>query len=199
MLPDYPFLKEKVQAQFVIQMKEHVKRVFPLQGMTKRQVIHEGTNPEYQSEYKGHYEDELTNLKTFSAKASFSKDELRSMSLKDVFERYLETAEKMGRDIESNSIQELSEKLTEKGQTTSISKSITPDDILKAIDSVALSFDEKGNAQLPTIMAAPETADKLSEVIVKLDEEPFLSKFRKIIDKKRKDWNDRESSRKLVE
>ncbi|MCC5935604.1 MAG: hypothetical protein JJU35_15255 [Balneolales bacterium] len=199
MLPDYPLLKDKIQAQFIIQMKEHVKRVFPLQGMTKRQIIHEGTNPEYQSEYKGHYEDELTNLKTFSAEASFNKDELRSMSMKDIFERYLETAEKMGKDIELNSLQELSDKLTEKGQTTSVSKSFTPDDILKAIDSVALSFDENGNAQLPTIMAAPETADKFSEAIVKLDEEPYLSKFREIIDKKRKGWNDRESSRKLVE
>ncbi|GEM_PF-2979472 len=199
MLPDYPGLKEKIQAQFIILMKEHVKKVFPLQGMVKRKIIHEGTSPEYQSEFKGHYEDELTNLKTFSAQASFRKDELRIISMRDILERYLETAEKMGKDIELNSLQELSEKLTEKGQTTSISKSFTPDDILKAIDSVELSFDKNGNAQLPTIMAAPETAEKFSEAIVKLDEEPYLSKFREIIDKKRKNWNDRENRRKLVE
>lgn len=199
MLPDYPDLKKKIKTQIIIQMEAHVKRVYPLQGMAKRQLIHEGTNPEYQTEFKGHYEDELTNINSFSAEISFTKDELRSMTMREIFERYLVMAEKMGRDIELTSLQELSEKLKEKGQTSSISKSFSPDDILKVIDSVAITFDDNGNPQLPTIMAAPETADKFGEAIAKLDEEPYLSKFSELINKKRKEWNDRESSRKLVE
>jgi hypothetical protein len=199
MLPDYPELKDKIKSIFTYHMREHKKSVFPLQGMVNTQVIHEGTHPEYQSEYKGKFKDEKLNLKTYSANAQFDKGELKNMTLKDVFLRHLDTVEKMGREIEYESIKELSHKLEEVGQTTKITKEITPDDILKSIEGVALSFDENGKARLPTLMAAPETADKFQKAFTKLDEEPYLTKFRDLIEKKKREWNDRESNRKLAD
>ena len=81
MLPDYPLIKEKLRKIFTFYMKEHIKQTFPLQGMVKRQIIHEGTDPEYQTEFKGEFEEEVAKLNTYSANAQFSKDELREIDL----------------------------------------------------------------------------------------------------------------------
>lgn len=199
MLPDYPYLKDRLRNVFTFYMREHIKRSFPLQEMVKRQIIHEGTDPRYQSEFKGEFEEEVTKLNTYSAGAKFSRDELIEMELKTVFQRFLEIAENLGEKIELASLKDISEKLTEKGQTTKISKEITPDDILNSFESVAISFDENGKAKFPSIMAAPETVDKFAEAFKKLDEEPYLSKFRNLIEKKKKEWDARENSRKLVD
>lgn len=199
MLPDYPNLKREIQQEFIYFMKEYVKQKFPLQGMVKRQVIHEGTDPHYQSEFQGEFEDEVTKLKTFSADAHFEKDELKKMSLRDVFSRFLETAEKMGEKVERASIQDLDDKLTEKGQTASVSKEFTPEDLLKSFDTVSISFDENGKAQFPTFMGGEEASKKIAEALKKLDEEPYLTKFRELIEKKKREWDARENSRKLVD
>ncbi|WP_146198560.1 hypothetical protein [Rhodohalobacter mucosus] len=180
-------------------MKEYVKQRFPLQGMVRRQVIHEGTDPHYQSEFQGEFEDEVTKLKKFSADAHFQKDELRDMSLSDVFQRFLDTVGKMGEKVEIASIQDLDDKLTEKGQIASVSKEFTPDDILKSLDTVLISFDKDGKAQLPTFMGGEEASKKIAEAFKKLDEEPYLTKFRDLIEKKKREWDARENSRKLVD
>jgi hypothetical protein len=199
MLPDYPNLKKEIQQEFIYFMKEYVKQRFPLQGMVRRQIIHEGTDPHYQSEFQGEFEDEVTKLKTFSADAHFGKNELREMSLSDVFKRFLETAGKMGEKVELASIQDLDDKLTEKGQTASVSKEFTPDDILKSLDILSISFDEDGKAQFPTFMGGEEASKKIAEAFKKLDEEPYLTRFRELIEKKKREWDDRENSRKLVD
>lgn len=199
MLPDYPELKNRIRELYVELMKVHRKQFFPLQGMVKQSIIQEGTNPEYQTEFKGVIENEVMNIMKYESKATFQKKELFKMSLGQVLDKFLEAAHEIGENVELSSIKEISDSLDRKGQTTTVSKDITPDDIIRAIESVSISFDEHGKANLPTIMGSPETIDKFQESFILLDQEPYRSRLNEVIEIKKRDWNDREASRKLVD
>jgi hypothetical protein len=62
-----------------------------------------------------------------------------------------------------------------------------------------LRFDENGNFIKPTVLASPKGAKKIVEVYKKIEETPELKKkMEKIINQKKREWNARENSRKLV-
>ena len=67
---------------------------------------------------------------------------------------------------------------------------------LEVLKKMWIDFDEDGKVRLPTIVVAPEQGDKLDALMPVWLNDP---KFKEVIEMKRKEWNDRESNRKLVD
>jgi len=67
------------------------------------------------------------------------------------------------------------------------------------LEKVEISFNKDNTPILPTFVAASSTSEKIREVFRIIEDTPELKeKMDNIIEKKRSEWRDRESSRKLV-
>lgn len=65
---------------------------------------------------------------------------------------------------------------------------------------VQIEFDDDGNPHFPTLFVGPELGLKIKELIPEwLKNDEYNERMRILIDEKRKEWNDRESNRKLVD
>jgi len=77
---------------------------------------------------------------------------------------------------------------------------ITPKLILDAIEKMEIGFDEKGNPIMPVLVMSPQDFEKIKAEQKAWESDGELEKRRReIIEKKRKEWIDRESNRKLVD
>ncbi len=71
---------------------------------------------------------------------------------------------------------------------------------MELLGKIAIEFDDRGNPILPTLIISPEMGAKLKHKLPEWDANPeYKKRFDEIIERKRKEWNDRESDRKLVD
>jgi hypothetical protein len=68
------------------------------------------------------------------------------------------------------------------------------------VNKIWIDFDEDGKPIMPTMVVPPELGEKLRVILPEWEKKPEYKKtIDEIIDRKRKEWNDRESHRKLVD
>jgi len=69
-----------------------------------------------------------------------------------------------------------------------------------SIKKIWIEFDESGRPHMPTMVVSPEIGEKLRVLLPEWKKNPEYKKIiDEIIEAKRKEWNDRESHRKLVD
>ena len=72
--------------------------------------------------------------------------------------------------------------------------------ILEMWESMDFSFDEVGNWQRPTMVINPIQAPRVKKELARLESEPNLVlRFEALLAQKKRDWDDREANRKLVD
>ena len=109
-------------------------------------------------------------------------EELRSQQSKLIFERLNEITARTGNVVDAG------------GQD------INHDLILKALGGMEIHFKENGEPQLPSLVVSPSQYERLKEKMPKWEQdERYNRKFDELINRKRREWLDRESHRKLVD
>jgi len=197
MLPDYPYLKEKLHKLFISQIKAaHSRYMIPFSDSPKT-FIHEGNKiilvREDGSiedleikETKSNIEINLKKVETMPfdtmlIKADTIAQEMAMQQSKVVFEELDKGIKKVGNFIDA------------KGKPFSI------DLYFQMLEKMLLDFNEDGNPNLPTIIAGEKAFKSISEVLSKSDIDPtYIKTFDEIISRKREEWRVRESNRKLV-
>lgn len=72
--------------------------------------------------------------------------------------------------------------------------------ILETWESMDFSFDENGNWQRPTLVLNPIQAPRLRKELKRMETEPdLIRRFEELLAQKKRDWDDREANRKLVD
>src|ERR1041385_3789438 len=72
--------------------------------------------------------------------------------------------------------------------------------IIEMWESMDFSFDEAGNWQRPTMVINPIQVPRVKKELLRLESEPCLIRqFEELLAKKKRDWDDREASRELVD
>jgi hypothetical protein len=72
--------------------------------------------------------------------------------------------------------------------------------ILDALEKMTISFDSNGNPLGQDIILSPSAAAKMRAMLPELEKnEEYKRRHKEIIDRKRKEWLDRENSRRLVD
>jgi len=76
---------------------------------------------------------------------------------------------------------------------------LSPDQIFRLLDKIWMDFDAQGQAEFPTLLIHPDLEPRAREVLDLIENDSALrQRFREIISRKREEWRDRESCRKLV-
>ena len=132
------------------------------------------------------------------------------VNLQDLIERgpiaFVEGLETLARELSSQQSNMIFERLN---QTTAKTgniintggQAINPDHILQMLETIELDFTEDGQLRPPTlVLPTPEDCERLKEKLPEWEkDEHYKRKFAELIERKRQEWHDRESHRKLVD
>jgi hypothetical protein len=197
MLPDYPVLKRRLKEKFEAMVSEKIQEN-PLLSKMQRTVVHEG-NTFTVTSYEGY--STKSEYEEFASGFNIDVNTIIEKGLYAFYEKVPSISKDMADKMEHQTINTMKKVTEATGNVVASKDGITPNSILDAIEKMEIGFDESGNPIMPTILMSPHDF----EVIKSKEKEweaqaPAIEARRKeIIEKKRKEWVDRESHRKLVD
>jgi hypothetical protein len=196
-LPDYPRLKNKLDQKLADMIKEDIHKDPFLSGIPQ-QIIHEGNTLTAKS-VDGFLT--TTDYPEVLSKFEITIEQATKLGPKALFLKRPEIAKDM---IQKLTIQFINcmEKVTEKtGNIVKTSETDqTSNPFLEMLNKIEIDFDDKGNPIMPTLLLSPEDYERYKVKFPEWEKNPKMEERRKeIIAKKKKEWLDRENSRKLVD
>jgi hypothetical protein len=197
MLPDFPTLKKKYESitQNYINATQEQDPI-----LSKVGKVHHFEGDRFSSNPQVVGKDEST-YKEISFEFSIKREEIIDKG----FNAFIEYIRDMGENFKENQAREMFSKIDEATRNTgnTIDAKGTPfcyEQILEALDKMWIEFDDNGSPYMPTLYVGPELNEIIKEKIPEWDKDPQANlKLETIINKKRNEWHDRESNRKLVD
>lgn len=196
MLPDFPTVKKKIGDDFNKKIREKVSSA-PFLSQIGRKRVHEG-NILTSSSMEGYTES--SEYKRISSDFSISPDEIIEKGV----EAFYSQIDKISEEFINQQSQVLFKKMDEvterTGNIVNAKGKFSPEVYLEALEKVTIAFDEFGNPIVPTLVLHPNKIPKWEKEWEKIKTDPnFLKKYLELVEKKRREWRDRESRRKLVD
>lgn len=197
MLPDFPKIKRKWSTLFVWTVRERVHNASFVSQIRKIR----------------HFEGDGMKVTDATGDTEESDYELFSGALEvnhqDLIERgpiaLVEGLKKLAEDLSSQQSKMVFERLDQITDRTgnvvdAEGQAINPDLILQSLEKIEIDFSEDGQPRLPTLVVSPEHYERLKEKMLEWEkDEHYKRRFDELIERKRQEWRDRESHRKLVD
>jgi len=197
MLPDYPSIKREIKKKFLEAVEKEIQKD-PLLSKIKLHHVHEGDSLT-SSSIDGY--SESVEYKTMAVNFKITKEEIINKGPDAFFSKVDEIAKEIVKQ-QSQLLFNKVEKVTERtGHIVDAkSKPLSPQLILEALEKIAIDFDEYGNPIFPYLVLSSDQYEKIKDEIPKWETDlEFRKKHKELIEKKRREWIDRENSRKLVD
>lgn len=198
MLPDFPKLRIELSRKLRSDFEKQTGLRAPLVAQIKVVAQHEGKGGSYETE-----DGEIKRIEPQKVSVPVHSPVLSSPSFgyEDALRMVHEAAEKMARKQTKMLFSRLNEAVEEVGNSLDAQgQPLSAELILKMWETMQFDFDEQGNPKMPTLVFNPVQKQKVEEQFRRLESEHQLRKRRReIMNRKRLDWYDRESRRKLVD
>ena len=197
MFPDYPILKAEIKKRFEL-LTHQKSRSDPLLAMMQAIQIKEGDKMIYHTVDGEKIE---TSFTEFRSGFNLKNDDIIEKGVKS----FVDVANNVGSDLQSQIGKKIFsdlDKITSKTGNVVGGKGekFSPKMLLEAIEKMDLSFDDSGNPNMPAMFVNPKMGDRIQEKIPEWEkDEEHKKKLETLINKKRDEWNERESNRKLVD
>lgn len=169
----------------------------PLASLASRRRYHEGVGGVIVREDG---EVDPSDVAEMSSTVTFEGDELGTLPLAAVFERYLAAAGEIGEQKDRFMIESL-EGVTRKTGNVIEGKGrgFDPEIVLEALSRVQVDISPDGTPIWPTFVIAPSAGPQMTSVLEALEKPPYRKRMEDLVTLKRREWHDRESRRKLVD
>jgi len=196
MLPNYPEVRKLISEHQMRQFHSaRSESLGPLSDLREDRV-HEGHRSGIIRE-DGSL-DEL-EFKKIEVTRTFKIDEMTNWSEKQVREYYEDVAKEVARKQSHLTYQKLGETVAKVGNEITETGPPTAETILNALNKMWLEFNDDGTHVPLTFVTSPEMKPAWDAAFRQLDEDPALRKrHNELLEAKRLQWRERESSRKLV-
>lgn len=197
MLPDFPKIKKKHVEAMNKLLKEALQdplfsdireeHHFEGTGMSYKTVDGEAHETDYHavasSEFLVRREDVIAKgAMAYVENIRSAAEEMKKQKAQYLFEKIKEATDKTGNVVDG------------KGRPFSFEL------FVESIKKIWIEFDEKGNPHMTTMVVPPEIGEKLRVLLPEWEKNLEYKKImEEIMEAKRKEWNDRESHRKLVD
>jgi hypothetical protein len=197
MFPDFPKIKLEVKKNF----EEHLRKQSvsdPLVGSITQVLVHEGDKLIYHT-VEGDKKE--TTFNKIQSEFTMKNDEIIDKGAKALVSTINEIAGDFQNQIGNNILAKLEDTTKETGNIIDgKGQEISPDLIIKALEKMPIDFDEEGNPYMPTLFVSPEMGKKIGDKIPEWEkDETHKRRVDELMLKKKEEWNDRESNRKLVD
>jgi hypothetical protein len=197
MLPDFPRIKEKLQRLIELGAKLDPTLQDPLFAQLGKLPLFEGDRLIYIQE-----DGKEKEVKFHGIHESFHFDieKAASLTLKEYYEQVRAVYVKMEEQKAKQFLSILEEAADEAGNVVDgKEKPLDAENILAAMEKVWFNFDEFGKFNNLSLVIGPKLGPNAQRAIVQMNEvEPYKTRFAELVERKRMEWRDRESSRKLV-
>lgn len=198
MLPDLPQLKADIAQVFHTIFRNRVNAYLGVVGEVPRSVIKEGRSPMILRQDDSRDE---TTLKAASAELNFKVDEIPHLSVEQRIDRLDTAAREMATQINSQAFESINEAVKKVGNVVDAKgRRFSADALFEVLEKIQVDFEDDGvkHKEL-TVVIPPALTGRVKEVMEHIHQDPKLrERYKKIIDKKRMEWRDREAARKLV-
>lgn len=197
MLPDFPRLKRDISRLQRLIMKARLDTKAPILQMVRRIVQEEGNKLEHQLEDGARRASPYSEV---SAPFTLNVAEIGTISLSDFQSKIEETVEELARQTMTDFFHRLNAATEQAGTAVHAGgKPWSPESMLQGLETIDMSFDESGRPQL-TLLMHPDMLKRIYENYPNFEEDPaYKARYEEIIRKKKREWLDRESDRRLVD
>lgn len=197
MLPEFPLLNEAFSRAVHRVLDERIRARQGIFGTVGRARMFEG---ERNIIVRPDGSDDPTVMREGRAELRISFDEMKGFGIQELLTRFEYIAEEMARQQSAYFLDTLSEGSKKAGTTIDAQGApLTPQLLLRILETIQISFTADGVAQMPTILVSPGKEESVKAVIKELESNPELKKMHdNIFIKKREEWNAREADRILV-
>ncbi len=197
MLPDFPDVKAKLEARLLKHFQALIDRKAPLMARIRRYRQAEGD--------KFVFEDDAGNVirkgflkfqASVEVPMSLPIDQAARMSAAQLEG----AAEKIAAQSEGLLFTTLGEAVESVGNVLDArGEPFSPSMMWDAIEKMQVDFNDRGQPEMPTIVLHPDTFEAIRPKLQQWENDPLLRKRRReVLMKKKEEWRDRESNRKLV-
>ena len=138
-------------------------------------------------------------FREFSAESEIPSDTILYSGLDKIFECFIPVADAMANDQERMLFEIMHQVTQETGNVVDGGgQPLSHEKILELLETIQIDFDTDGNPRMPTIFISPTVAPRMKELADAPSAREFEEKQKKIIEKKRVEWREREANRTLV-
>lgn len=195
MLPDFPSLKKKLHDLIIISMELEQIQASPILGRIPRHIIHEGNRT-----VSTDGEEKESPIKTYKVERTVDVSEIELLTIKEVYERYRAITLDFVREQTTDMLREFESVTTATGNVVDAGgQPLTPEIAIRILEMIEIDFDGYGNPYSHSLVAQEQIIKQWPPIIEQLRKEPYKSQIEEIMDRKKREWYDRESNRKLVD
>jgi hypothetical protein len=197
LLPDYPRIKAELAARLLRFLRiRHDFHLGPL-SQIPRIRFHEG---EAYSLKRSSGEEEPGEFKETAASITIKHDEVPSMTLDSLLQRFDEAAQEMARQQAEGVYGSISEAMERAGNVFDArGQRLTAQMIIEALSKIQIDFNRDGSPRMPEMHIHPSFVDAVRLAGEELEKNPALKRqFRQVLEEKKEEWRAREASRRLV-
>ncbi len=197
MLPEFPEIKMLIERALNKNLRAEIRND-PLLSRFGEYHFSEGDKWEVEQEDGSIEKREFTKIE---GKVSISSKDVVTKGLGAFAASQLQIAEEIKSKQTEMLIKEFKNTAEQSGNILdNRNRPFTFDTFITLLEKVTIEFDNDGRAILPSLVVAPELAEKLAKEIPKWEADlKNKERYDKLLEKKREEWNDRESNRKLVD
>ena len=198
MLPDYPELKRELRADLNLQLRLVVNMSAPLASRIRSYYQAEGDKFTYETTEGKRITKRFLRM---AAKLEVPAGLSSSATHEEFTKHALEAAKGIAQQSEKLLFSTLDEEIKQVGNAIDVGgRPFDPNMMWDGIERMDLDFDERsGEPKMPTIVVHPDTMKALAQKIPKWEADPALQRRRaEVLARKKEQWRDRESHRKLV-
>lgn len=197
MLPDFPSIKSELKKNFleILRLSEQ-KYSFILSEIGQRKIM-EGNKHSIVSESG---EVKISPIKPIKTSIEIPKELFENLTPEAIINKIDEAGQKIADQKSVFLFEGIKSATEEVGNTLDLKgRKFSIDDFFSMLDQMWIDFDEEGKPYLPTIVISPSLADSIQKEMIKLEKDPDTKdRFTEIIKRKKREWLERENSRKLV-
>lgn len=140
-----------------------------------------------------------TEFREFSAESEIPSDTILYSGLDEIFECFIPVAEAMANDQERMFFETMHQVTQKTGNIVDGGgQPLSHEKIFEVLETIQIDFDTDGNPRMPTMVVSPAMAPRIKELANDPSAKEFEAKQKKIIEKKRMEWREREANRTLV-
>jgi len=142
-----------------------------------------------------------SGYQAIEAEFSVSADEISKLTPEKIRQKLDAVAQDMARQVRQNAFQKINEAIEESGTAIDAKgRPLSKELLLQALDSVDWGFTKDGDPIPPTLLMHPNFWETVKDDMAAWDKDEACSaQFERMIQRKREQWRDRESRRKLVD
>lgn len=199
MLPDLPKLKKELVEKILVPAFSEARWSDPLLGNIRATIQHEGKEMSYQT-VEGNIENQP--YEQFHGELTITPEEVIQQPLEHFIDKFRQMGIDAASQIARFSFQTIDKVIDKTGNKIDAKgKKLSPDLILESLEMLPIDFDpDTGKAKLPNFYIHPNQSEAYKKVIEEAKQDPeFKKRFDEMVERKRKEWNDREAVRKLVD